>query len=237
MFRKTAITFGLAMIAGTGLAAQSGQDISANTDADISTGGARIGVDTGVSLKSRFDALDSDDNGVISRSDASGNARLQSMFDSLDTGGSIEKDAKSAGAEGISYEQFKAGMQARAQGGVVGDAVSRGVPQIVDEQADNAESSDDPGSMRDEAAGGMVKAGETARNKADEARQPLDDNLKNTADDARTKAKGGLGTAADSATDAAGQQLSSSASGQAGGSLSGDAGSDSRDNDTATGSN
>lgn len=116
MFRKTAITFGLAMIAGTGLAAQSGQDISANTDADISTGGARIGVDTGISLKSRFDALDSDDNGVISRSDASGNARLQSMFDSLDTGGSIEKDAKSAGAEGISYEQFKAGMQAEGQG-------------------------------------------------------------------------------------------------------------------------
>jgi len=210
MFKKTAITLSLAMVAGTGLAAQGGLDANADTNATVKAGGAKIGVNTGASLKSKFNALDSDGNGAISRSEASGNARLQSMFDSVDTDENIEDDAKGADVEGITYKQFKAGMQAKAQSGVVGSAVSKGKARVVDEGKDAS------------------NAGSEAMNKAEGAGKAMHDNMKATGDkmkdkahDAGSDAMGKAGASADAMGEAAGQSMSGSGSAEAGASVDG----------------
>ncbi|MES1927122.1 EF-hand domain-containing protein [Salinisphaera sp. T31B1] len=128
MFKKTAIALSLAMVAGSGLAAQgsamsgsasaSGMDQNANVDASVAA---------------QFRSLDTNGDGVISRSEASKDPALAKAYDSFDTSATMEADARQNGpVGGITLEQYEAGMQAaHSNAGVVGDSVSGGQTYIM----------------------------------------------------------------------------------------------------------
>ncbi len=125
MFKKTAIALSLAMVAGTGFAAQNGTSAGMNGSASVGAGGANASMNSSASAE--FRALDTNGDGVISRTEASKSPALAKAYDSFDTSGTIEDKAKNGGAGGITPEQFQAGMQAaHSKSGVVGDAVSGG---------------------------------------------------------------------------------------------------------------
>ncbi|MGN8197588.1 hypothetical protein ACS8Y6_02725 [Salinisphaera sp. RV14] len=131
MLNKTAIVFGLAMVTSSAFAA-SGMGASGNTGA--SAGAAQAGTSSRVSLAAEFHKLDTNNNGVLSRSEAQANPTVAKRYDSMDTNASIKSDPRArksdVSAGGITLKQFEAGMQA-AHGGTVGPAVSGGETYIV----------------------------------------------------------------------------------------------------------
>ncbi|AWN14721.1 hypothetical protein [Salinisphaera sp. LB1] len=132
MLKKTAIAFGLAIVTGSALAA-SGMGASGNTGA--SAGAAQAGsTSSRASLAAEFHKLDTNNNGVLSRSEAQANPTVAKLYDSMDTNASIKSDPRAkksdVSAGGITLKQFEAGMQA-AHGGTAGPAVSGGQTYIV----------------------------------------------------------------------------------------------------------
>jgi len=125
MFKKTAIALSLAMVAGTGFAAQNGASTHTNSSASVGAGGANAGMSSSASAE--FRALDTNSDGMISRTEASKSPALAKAYDSFDTSGTIEDKAKNGKTGGITPEQFEAGMQAaHSKSGAMGDSVSGG---------------------------------------------------------------------------------------------------------------
>ncbi|WP_348766028.1 hypothetical protein [uncultured Salinisphaera sp.] len=123
MMKKTAIALGLAMVSSLGIAAQNGAAASAHANASQS--GA--GIDAEAAINTQFDALDTNGDGVLSRAEAEANPRVSALYDSMDTADTIEDRDKQSMPDGISREQFQAGMQAASSGsGSFGPAVSGG---------------------------------------------------------------------------------------------------------------
>lgn len=127
MFSKTVIALGLAIVAGSGVAAaqssMQGSD-KRNVGAD-----SRTQVSDSA-LRTRFEALDTDGDGVLSRSEAADSAEVAEIYDSLDTSATIEDRESESSPDGVTFDQFQAGMQARGAG-VVGPAVSGGETYII----------------------------------------------------------------------------------------------------------
>ena len=132
MFNKTAIAFGLAIVAGTAVAAPTdSMDTSANANvsANASTAGMNASAGAGHDMAAHFKKLDTDGNGVLSMSEAQANPTVAKLYESLKTNESIKTDpaakASDSKPSGVTLEQFKAGMEA-ATGGTAGPAVSGG---------------------------------------------------------------------------------------------------------------
>lgn len=127
MFKKTAIALGLAIVTGSAFAADAGMSSASGADTDMqASGSAQGGASSNSALAARFKQLDTNGDGTLSRSEALASQQVSSMYDSLNTNETIEKQAKKPGANGITLDQFEAGMQAAQNGGVVGDSVSGG---------------------------------------------------------------------------------------------------------------
>lgn len=158
MFKKSAIALGLAMVAGSGMAAQGTTGVNADTGVSAQAGGAVAGADTSSALKTQFKALDSNGDGMLSRSEANANSRISKIYDSLDTSETIEAGAEQSAGGGISFEQFESGLQAQssASGGVVGDAVSKGEPRVVNDSRSGASGA--AAKMRERTGDAMSKA-------------------------------------------------------------------------------
>lgn len=130
MLNKTAMIIGLALVAGTGLTAEntmsheqmSGDSMGHDKMGHDAMGSDKMGHDgmahdamavgDPMSMRAPFDALDSNGDGAISRSEANANAQLASMYDSLDTGATIEKRARQVNPAGLTRNQFETGRQA-----------------------------------------------------------------------------------------------------------------------------
>ena len=115
MFPRTPTILALAVLATGAIAAQS----ETHTNA-LSTAGAET------SLNDKFNQLDRNDDGMLTRAEAQRDPTIASVYASFDTSATLEAQAKHPDAEGITREQFEAGMQAAASGGVVGAPVSGG---------------------------------------------------------------------------------------------------------------
>lgn len=126
MFKKTAIALSLAMVAGTGIA-QAGTDANTDMSASASAGDTSASLSANSSLAAKFKQLDSNHDGMLSRSEAMADPKVGKLYGSLDTDSTIEKGKSDAAKSGgISQDQFTSGMQAAMKGGVVGPAVSGG---------------------------------------------------------------------------------------------------------------
>ncbi len=129
MFKQTTIALSLAMVAGTGLAAQGTGTNTANTTNNSQA--AAMSICNGKTLRACFNALDSNHDGVISRGEASANPALKSLYASFDTSDTLEKQAKKKHPlGGITFDQFKAGMEAASHGNI-GPSVSGGHNYIL----------------------------------------------------------------------------------------------------------
>lgn len=173
MLKKTAIAVGLAMVAGTGMAADNSMTSDADTSAPTKTGGS-----SDSSLAAEFHRLDTNNDGVLSRDEASKNNKVSKVYDSLDTGNTIEDNAKNSGKNGITLDQFKAGMQAAKHGGTVGKAASGGETYTVMKNGDKRATSDSADKAKDtmnRSRQDMQSAGDKARDKASQA----DDSARN----------------------------------------------------------
>ncbi len=125
MMKKTAIALGLAMVSGLGVAAQNGAAVGAS--AQTNAGQSGVGIDMEASINTQFDALDTNGDGVLSRSEAESNPRISALYDSMNTADTIEDSAKESTPNGLTRDQFQAGMQAAASGsGSLGPAASGG---------------------------------------------------------------------------------------------------------------
>lgn len=132
MFKKTAVALVLAMVAGAGFAGQGSMGMNAGNSTSTNAVGHSTGADTDRALGTQFRALDSNGDGAISRSEAASNPQLARMYDSLDTSATIEDRAKQSTPSGLTFDQFKAGMQANASGsGALGPSVSGGETYIL----------------------------------------------------------------------------------------------------------
>ena len=127
MFRKTAIAIGLAMAAGGG--SVMAQDSMQNSG-ERNAGAERQTQMSDSALRTRFDALDANGDGVLSRSEAADSEEVAEIYDSLDTSATIEDRESQSSPGGITFDQFQAGLQARGAG-VVGPAVSGGQTYII----------------------------------------------------------------------------------------------------------
>ncbi|HET7314805.1 hypothetical protein [Salinisphaera sp.] len=127
MLKKTAIAVSLAMVAGTGMAAGNGMGMAG----DMS--GAAVGT-TGGSLAARFHTLDTNNDGVLSPSEAQADPTVAKLYSAMDNTASIRSDPYANkdeyGIGGITLAQFMAGMRA-ASGGTAGPAVSGGETYTV----------------------------------------------------------------------------------------------------------
>jgi hypothetical protein len=127
MMKKTAIALGLAMVTGAGFAAQGNTSTGVGVNAGVNAAGNQARVDANAAADTQFNALDRNGDGVLSRAEASASETVADLYESLDTSETIEADAKQGTPNGITREQFEAGMQARSSGsGSVGPAVSGG---------------------------------------------------------------------------------------------------------------
>lgn len=127
MMTRTAIALGLAIAASTGFAAQGNSGADVGVNAGVNAAGGQASVDAGGAADTRFSALDRNGDGVLSRAEASASQAVSHIYDSLDTSNTIEDSAGQRTPQGITREQFQAGMQARSSAsGSVGPAVSGG---------------------------------------------------------------------------------------------------------------
>ena len=127
MMKKTAIALGLAMATSAGFAAQGNTSAGVGVNAGVNAAGNRAQVNSDAAASTQFSALDRNGDGVLSRAEASASDTVADLYDSLDTSDTIEQDASQGTPNGITREQFQAGMQARGSGsGSVGPAVSGG---------------------------------------------------------------------------------------------------------------
>ncbi|MFC3105229.1 hypothetical protein [Salinisphaera aquimarina] len=109
MFKNSLTVLALALLAGSGFATQAAAADDASTD-----------------LAARFAQLDSNGDGLLSRTEAEADSTLSDMYDSLDTSPTIEDSATNAKPGGITLDQFESGMEAAQSGGTVGPAASGG---------------------------------------------------------------------------------------------------------------
>ncbi len=77
-------------------------------------------------LAAQFKQLDSNSDGLLSENEARASSRVSELYESLDTSGTIEADARNNQPGGITYDQFEAGMTAADKSGSVGPAASGG---------------------------------------------------------------------------------------------------------------
>ena len=84
-----------------------------------------------IRIADKFDQLDRNDDGLLSREEAQADYEIGNLYDSFDTSATIENAAKNSSADGITHEQFEAGMQALAKGGTIGPAASGGETILV----------------------------------------------------------------------------------------------------------
>lgn len=174
MMKKTAIALGLAMVSGLGIAAQNGSGASAQVDAG--QGGASINAEA--AINTQFDALDTNGDGRLSRAEAQSSSRVSALYDSMDTAGTIEDRAEQSATDGITRDQFQAGMQAAASGsGSIGPAVSGGETYTM--------MRDGSRKLKEDAAGAASRAGDGARN----ATSAIKGQVGNTANQAGAEAQ------------------------------------------------
>ncbi|WP_423823093.1 hypothetical protein V5738_03880 [Salinisphaera sp. SPP-AMP-43] len=121
MLKKTAIAVGLTMVAGTGMAASGGLSSDGPTAQAAAT-------DTG-SAKALFQRLDTNNDGVLSQSEAQANDQVAELYSSMNNSTSIQSDPQAnptdINANGVTLNQFEAGMTA-ASGGAAGPSVEGG---------------------------------------------------------------------------------------------------------------
>lgn len=118
MFKRTAITLGLSLMAGAGFAAGN------------AASGVNIGLNSEMPVNMQFNLLDSNGDGAISRAEAQASPELTALYASFDTSATIEDDARQTRVNGITRAQFRAGLEALGEG-VVGPAVSGGGTYIL----------------------------------------------------------------------------------------------------------
>jgi len=127
MMKKTAIALGLAMVTSAGFAAQGNTSAGVGVNAGANAAGNKAQVNAGAAADTQFSALDRNGDGVLSRAEASASETVSKLYESLDTSNTIEDRAEQGTPQGITREQFRAGMQAQSSGsGSVGPAVSGG---------------------------------------------------------------------------------------------------------------
>jgi len=125
--KQTALALGLAMATSVGFAAPGNTTAQVGVDAGANAADNKARIDTDASAQTQFNALDRNGDGVLSRAEASASDTVSQLYDSLDTRETIEHDAKQGMPDGITREQFQAGIQARESGsGSFGPAVSGG---------------------------------------------------------------------------------------------------------------
>lgn len=117
MLKRIVIGLGIAMVAASAVAAESGSAAGTTNDG--------LTQDSGT-LAARFHELDANGDGVLSRSEAEASSTVASLYESLDTSATIEDSATNAKPDGITLDQFESGMQAAHSGGTVGPAASGG---------------------------------------------------------------------------------------------------------------
>lgn len=124
MLSKIATTLSLAILTSTSFAVLA-DSTSARIDA------ARADGTGDVEISEKFQQLDRNGDGLLSRSEAEADYAIGNLYDSFDTSATIEKGSENS-AEGITEEQFEAGMQALAKGsGAIGPAVSGGETILI----------------------------------------------------------------------------------------------------------
>lgn len=102
------------------------------TSADASTSSQANNHDTGdIQISDKFRQLDANGDGLLSREEAQADTTIGALYDSFDTSGTIEKQARNKRPGGITEEQFEAGLQATASGGTIGPAASGGETLLV----------------------------------------------------------------------------------------------------------
>jgi len=128
MFKKTAIALSLAMVAGTGFA-QTDTSTDTGASASVNAGGTNAGISTSTTASAMFKKLDVNGDGVLSATEAKANSQVADLYESMDTNASIKTDPTAGkgdgNVEGVTLDQFKAGIQAAAAGSA-GPAVSGG---------------------------------------------------------------------------------------------------------------
>lgn len=100
------ITIAAALLAVAGMA--NAADADAGLSLGVSVGGIEIGLNADASISEQFAALDKNGDGVISRAEADASGKVASNFGAFDNSGD--------GA--LTMSEFKAGLQARAEGAV-----------------------------------------------------------------------------------------------------------------------
>lgn len=182
MWKKTTIAVGLTIIAGTGMAAGSG----------MSSGGpsAQAGAtDTG-SAKALFQRLDTNNDGVLSQSEAQANAEVAELYSSMNNSASIQSDPQAnkndINTNGVTLNQFEAGMTA-ANGGAAGPSVSGGQTYTIMKDGSHHMSSQAAkkahnGMMHDQQR--MQQAGQAMHNTSSQMRQNAQDKMSGMQDNA-----------------------------------------------------
>ena len=122
MLIRIATTLSLALLASTSVAAES-------TAADIDA--ARADGTGDIEISEKFRQLDRNGDGLLSRSEAEADYTIGALYDSFDTSATIEGGSSESAGSGITLEQFEAGMQALASGGVIGPSASGGETILV----------------------------------------------------------------------------------------------------------
>lgn len=208
MFKNTAIALGLAMVTG---AAFAGTGMSATGQAGASTGGGQASMSSNGSLTAEFHKLDTNNDGVLSPSEAKANPRVAKLYDSMDTNASIKSDPHAKKSDessaGITLNQFKAGMHA-ATGGAAGPAVSGGETYTVMKNGTKrviSNSEQKAGNTMKRTQQGMRSAGQSMRNSASQTSQSAQDrmsgmknNMQNQASQMQSQANGMRNTASQS---------------------------------------
>jgi len=75
---------------------------------------------------SSLNQLDANGDGLLSKAEANAVPSIGDAYDWFDTGATIQQPQQKASSNGITLDQFEAGMQAAGQGGAFGPSVSGG---------------------------------------------------------------------------------------------------------------
>lgn len=226
MFKKTAIALSLAMVAGTGFA-QTGAGTDTGASASANVGGTNAGVSTSTTASAMFKKLDVNGDGVLSATEAKANPQVADLYESMDTNASIKTDPKAGkgdgNVEGVTLDQFKAGIQAAAAGSA-GPAVSGG--GIYTQMRDGTmKKTGEAKSKLQGAMGGASNTGASTTNsmssKMQDKKRMMSDKMHSTSTNASNKMSGmkdhmkasgdSMRTKADAKAKAAGNQMSTGA--------------------------